>query len=84
MNDYEKAEKKMKEFKSIFGDNEKWFWIHKNKGEVTLILDNDMTYLKHDLDHDNELDAGVLDESIGNSPGLYALLESININSELC
>ena len=77
-------EKMIEEFKDLPSDEEKWHWVHKHAQEVTIILDNDETYLTHDSDMDNELDTGKFSESIGNSPGIPALLESMNIHSEKC
>jgi len=65
-------------------DKDRWEWLLKQScmGCWIIMLDNDLTYIRDELDEDNEWDGVRFDEYIGNGPGIVTLLQVIGLKAE--
>jgi len=73
----------MAEFTKLSNDRSRWEFLLTNRHVGwTLILGNDTTYITHnDVE---ECEWSSFSQSIGNSPGLCAMLETLQIKWEFC
>jgi hypothetical protein len=75
---------KRKQIEGKETDKDRWEWLLKQRcmGCWIVVLDNDVTYIRDDLDEENEWDGVRFDEHIGNAPGITELLKVFGIKSE--
>ena len=68
-----------KEFNAFDNDLDKWIWLRHHQGyNITTICDNDETFITID----GFEDTAKFFNHIGNTPGLFDLLESVHVNAE--
>ncbi len=77
-----------KEWNSLETDKDRWLFMMWNKKWFRLKLDNDKTYVcfssfvSADHDIDDLPDLNNFDKSVGNSHGIFILLDILNIEAE--
>jgi len=80
------------EYKTIKKDVDRFLFVKKYKGDLKLVLDNDVTKIcfteKYNIfeyeNKDFEMEYFVLDDYLGNKDLILVLLEMIGIDAELC
>jgi hypothetical protein len=73
------ADELYKDFEELETDEERWVWVKINQDKnITVMCDNDDTFIQIDEDED----CASFDNYIGNSDGVFSLLEAFNIKAE--
>ncbi len=68
-------------FNALKTDREKWLLVIEHSRELTVMLDNDETFVVMTHSPDN-FDSGRFRDSVGDMPGIGDLFEAIGINGE--